>query len=147
MEDLRPTARARPRYGYRRLQVLLEPKMALILLIDQRLTCNKRLDFWPIFPIIRASAAQSATWQYYAPIYLGRAGKLPFLGRRLPKLSFKPATGPLTGALRLFRRTRNDEAKEQGHETNGQGSRVKGLGHQIVPRSSGFHTSADRPWL
>src|SRR3984893_2239418 len=122
--------------------------MALILLIDQRLTCNKRLDFWPIFSIIRASAAQSATWQYCAPIYLGRVGKLSFLGRRLPELSFKPATGPLTGALRLFRRTQNDEAKEQVRENYGQGSRVKGLGHQIIWRAyDRRYPSADRPWL
>jgi hypothetical protein len=48
-------------------------------------------------------------------------GKLPFLGRRLPELPSNLSQGPLTGALRLFRRTRNDEAKEQIHEDYGEG--------------------------
>jgi hypothetical protein len=40
----------------------------------------------------------------------------------------------LTGALRLFRRAQNDEAKEQVRENHGQGSRRKVLSHQIICR-------------
>ena len=52
--------------------------------------------------------------------------------------------GPLTGALRLFRRTRNDEAKEQVHQIycqgdqadNGQSWNEITAGHLVIAQES-----------
>src|SRR5712672_3628595 len=70
----------------------------------------------------------------------------PTACRRSHHLPIKPATGPLSGALRLFRRTQNDEGKEQVGQIHCQSDSGKELGAKILHRSCDLHVSADRPW-